>query len=317
MADAKKETHSPTAGSSISAHREAAKWIVASAAAVGALLVAGLEFADIGRLAALRDWLWVWFLAGLGATLVGLYYIYGVIEAGAAVMAGQSLSLSDLLVSELEAEQSAMKRGAELDESGRIPVASVAAEDPLLGRLYDARESLFRGTSARSPGGLHDLFLATHEGLRTLDRGAAAHVDGLAYQPDAEGRAELRRYLHHLESLEAGLIGYAAMIGSRGSYDTLRRRLRNSAGVVVVVIAIVAVASSHGVDVDDVAEPTAVVVYPVGTGGGDICFGEADGRSGWVMPGSWERPVVVMEPTIDCPAESASVDTDDYVLIPD
>jgi hypothetical protein len=65
------EPQAPSLRASASALRDTTRWIITAAAALASLLIAGLRFADIGRLSPAHGWYWLG-IAGSGLALVSV-----------------------------------------------------------------------------------------------------------------------------------------------------------------------------------------------------------------------------------------------------
>ncbi|GIH19273.1 hypothetical protein [Rugosimonospora africana] len=147
--------------SQLDALRSAAKWLLAAAAAVGALLVAGLQLTGIGQLS-IDSWrLYV----GLGAALTALAAVGYVIKAASTVLAQEWLTLADFT-----------------DDASGLPgprakrVRALADLRTVEKRLMSSRHELF-GYLAPTLAELHRKLHESHEVMWSADPASTAHQE--------------------------------------------------------------------------------------------------------------------------------------------
>jgi hypothetical protein len=200
-------------GARLEAVRSAAKWLLAAAAGVAALLVAGLQLTGLGKLP-LTSWRLYVALAAAAATLLAIGYI---IKTASIVLTQEWLTLSDFTD-----EVAGLSR-----PWGRRSSASVslqAVED----RLTNSRNELF-GHAAPTLGEFHRLLQEAQASARQTN------LDALARQEANERSNALRRTARDV--VQAANYYYAIDL-----FHALRARLAWAAVVGIVGMAVFAYA---------------------------------------------------------------------------
>lgn len=193
--------------------RAAAKWLLAAAAGVAGLLVAGLQLGSLGHLTSDDVIRLVIALLGLAIALVGVAVV---IQSAGALLGDEWLTLGQLSSADFQAR---------LNTPG--PRREVAAA--IYTEVESYREELYGGI-ATSMGDLYAVLARTNEQLRSNN--------GIDTDPQVIARAA------EVRAAVKNVVDYANYRRTRVRFDALRRALGWGGIAVVVGLVIFAVASN-------------------------------------------------------------------------
>jgi hypothetical protein len=212
--------------------REAAKWLLAAAAGVGGVLVAGLQLSQLGALGA-DQWLrMVIALTGLALALAGVGWV---ITRAAALLTEDWITLSQLTLEDFRRRLNRRAKPLKGD------VDSIYDD---IGRYG---EELY-GHVAVSPEELYQKLKDANRRARARQApGAAADAgDGSDADADAEIRAAV-----------VAVVEFANFRRTRADFEDLQRVLVKAAIVIVTGVVVFAIAAhSPGVDTDRSPQPS-------------------------------------------------------------
>lgn len=354
--------------SSQQAIRDATKWLVAAAAAVGAVVVAGLQLKDLpnGSLATSVAFL------GVGAALLAIVFILycaaGVLTAGYTTFG----ELTDLTGDPKYSRQ--MRKAAEWDKrlgphnkqrhSPKVPPNEYSKNASQTVRRWYHTAAYWAIYSARGLSLRHakDEDLRIDELISYLNvdtffftQGLAANINQLSRElrstdkeilslrgqragtvqdqdedlregEDAGGsfqdsdrralleKADWRR--EHLESAMVVLIAFANQRLLERRFRKLLLAIRFGGAVVVIGAAAFAAAPKLGEPQPlSIGQPIPVTITVVGNHLGKSCPPNTVLR-GVAIGGTWEQPIVVTEKAGACPAQQATIDHDQAIVVP-
>ncbi|MFD9885885.1 hypothetical protein ACFWZT_31020 [Streptomyces alboflavus] len=266
-------------GSSV---RAAARWMITAFAAIGALLVAGLQLQALGEIEDDR-----WLAAALASALLALVATGSVIVFASYVLVAPSLTWDDLI----RRETTAM---IALAQASGVQAPSAATDlDDLLRELVAATE--MRAAPLASP--------------RDLRQDLAAARQALAQNPSDDAR-QVR--VQQIEETAAVCLHHANAWQSRYRYKILIRVLI-PAGLLIAGCVVIFAWASHPPDkAPKVTKPISVSVYlleqPEEGARSEITASCAGKRlEGTAVAGTLSEPEVVTKPQPGCPAQRFTV----------
>lgn len=214
--------------------RGAAKWLLAAAAGVAGLLVAGLQLGSLGHLTSHEVFRLVIALVGLAMALAGVAFV--VWRAGA-LLSDEWLTLGQLSSADFQAR---------LRASGtRSGASAIYAE------METYREELYGGV-ATSLGDLYSALVRTNEEMRSSVTG---DLEPRAIARAAEVRAAVKN-----------VVDYANYRRTRARFDSLRRALGWGGSLVVAGLVLFAVASNPPLQGDKTpGQPSSPTSIPAST----------------------------------------------------
>jgi hypothetical protein len=198
--------------------RGAAKWLLAAAAGIAGLLVAGLQLGSLGHLTSHEVSRLVIALIGLTVALMGVAFV--VWRAGA-LLSDEWLTLGQLSSADFQARLKAL--------GTRSGASAIYAE------METYREELYGGV-ATSLGDLYSALVRTNEEMRSS---VGADLEPRIMARAAEVRAAVKN-----------VVDYANYRRTRARFDSLRCALGWGGSAVVVGLVIFAVASNPPLQAD-------------------------------------------------------------------
>jgi hypothetical protein len=210
--------------------REAAKWLLAAAAGVGGVLVAGLQLSKLGALGA-DQWLrMVIALIGLALALVGVGWV---IARAAALLTEDWITLSQLTIEDFRRR---------LNRRGKPLKGDV---DSIYDDIGKYGEELY-GHVAVSPEELYHKLKDANRRARARQAPGAAADAGDGSDADAEIRAAV-----------VAVVEFANYRRTRADFEDLQRVLVKAAIVIVTGVVVFAIAAhSPRVDTDRSPQPS-------------------------------------------------------------
>ena len=204
--------------------RSTAKWLVTAFAAIGAVLIAGLQLTDIGELQS-ENWLYlVLALAGLLGALLAVGYM---IRETVTILTVEWVTLADLAD---ETFEKILYEGK--DETIAAEKAELFA---LAERIKNVREELFAHT-APSIGKLHRHLHQANE--------AAAKVAGQERpQLSADDQAKIFGRARELRDATRAVVDYANYVRTLRLFTRLKKRLAGGGIAAAISIAVYAFAT--------------------------------------------------------------------------
>lgn len=315
----------PRAAASTAAIQTTAKWLVGAFAAVGGLIVAGLQ---LSALATTKD-------LPISQTLLALTaYAMSATATGVIVLLAARVLLPGFdSIDPIRERETKADIAAAAAADGRSP--RLAAEfDPLLLYLHRFRNATSRSGWGDTPGALAVNLDRLNDALANVRAGIAATIDARTWTK--EQRADLESEARLAEEDAATIVDLANRYEVERRYKHLRMALAWCGGIVVLAIPIFALAvrppdRSSDPDPVPISSPIQVLVVigkdaPVETLGlPPECRGGT--LSGAAVGGTLERPIVVTrtatvtvagtkEPVI-CPPARFRVSPPAVVAIPE
>jgi hypothetical protein len=261
--------------------------MIASASAVAAVLVAGLQVKDLGDLAGSSP---VRLVIAVGAASVALLLVLFVIAAAVRVLATPRLSVRDLSAREVKARAPGQEVRLE-------PVKDKLVQGVLERRTY----LLGQHESIRK---FYDEYGKTMDAQRQLLLGQAAHLGNREFDPKipedvtAVG-AMVRQAQYNAERLESA----AQLISAEMRFQGLASRLRFGGVAFVAAVLTFAWLTSTSQTGANVTNPTPVRIYVRDAAKAGLPRGcRASELQGIAVGGTFVQPNVVTEPAPGCPS---------------
>jgi hypothetical protein len=265
--------------------RDTVKRMIASASAVAAVLVAGLQVKDLGDLAGSSP---VRIAIAVGAASVALLLVLSVIAAAVRVLATPRLSVRDLSARELKAGASALQ----------VRVRPV--KDKLVQGVLERRTYLLG--QHESINDFYREYNATMNGQQQLIQGQVAHLGDRQFDPgipeDVTAVATLvRQAQYDAERLESA----AQLIFAEMRFQGLADRLRLGGVVFVAAVLTFAWVTSTSQTGANVTKPIPVQIYVRDAAKAGLPRGcRASELQGIAVGGTFAQPDVVTEPAPGC-----------------
>jgi hypothetical protein len=268
--------------------RDTVKWMIASASAVAAVLVAGLQVKDLGDLAGSSP---VRIAIAAGSASVALLLVLFVIAAAVRVLATPRLSVRDLSAREVKIA------GASALEVRVKPVKDKLVQGVLERRTY----LLGQHESIRE---FYDDYSATMNAQRQLLQGQVAHLGDRQFNagiPDdvAAVATLVRQAQYDAERLESA----AQLIFAEMRFQALAGRLRLGGVVFVAAVLTFAWVTNTSQTGANVTKPVPVQIYVRDAAKAGLPRGcRASELQGVAVGGTFTQPDVVTEPVPGCPS---------------
>ncbi|MFC8841088.1 hypothetical protein ACFT8Q_13390 [Streptomyces griseoincarnatus] len=270
--------------------RVAARWLVTSFAAVGAVLVAGIQLQNVTHITS------PWFLvAALLSVLVALLATGTVIVRASQVLVAPALTWSDLVRRESLLLIARQQASPAQHLSGEVP------EDPLLAKLAEITQ--MQPAQFTSPRDLREKLTGARKDLE------ASPSDGL------------REQVAQLEELAQSCLRYANAWQSQQMYLRLIKMLKRAGTLIVVCFVTFLWASKPSDEPPKVTKPFPVQVYVKDSRKALKSAGLDRACSGLILRGSavggeMDAPQVVTRPAGRCPASSFTVSDELGIAVP-
>jgi ElaB/YqjD/DUF883 family membrane-anchored ribosome-binding protein len=232
-----------------------AKWLVTAFAATGAVLLAGLNLTNLGRLTSDDR---VALAVAVIAAVTALVLVYLVILSASKVLTPSSVTLTDLKDRWIEATKAAAAE-ARTDMSDDELSELARGSDPVLVTIDQISFSLFRGLDVRTPV---ELNAALNQAYR--ERSVLTQTATRATIPESAAalRETLDARITELRAAEQRLVDYVEYAEVARTYrDLVRKRLPWCGIGIAVGIVVFAIASNPPVQPDSpITSPTPVTV---------------------------------------------------------
>ncbi len=280
--------------------RDTLKWLIASAAAAAAVLIATLQLKGFGQLAAagpLRQ------AAAAVAAAVALGTILFVVVGGARVLATPRLSVHDLADRELKAGGVTLTLRLE------------PLKDRLVQDVLEQRSYLLDGSETIAD--FYKRYLASMSVRAAVIAGnradlAGRHLDGAV----AADRELVEIIAAQNEAKVERLEAKAQFLEAQRRFEHLIRRFPLGGFVFVVAVIAFALLIPSPTSNDPVSRPTPVSVYlkaePVHYGFPESC--DKRQLNGIAVGGTFENPIIITEEAAGCPARV--LESSDLVAVP-
>ncbi|MCA1707483.1 MAG: hypothetical protein LC808_31130, partial [Actinobacteria bacterium] len=213
---------------------ETAKWIVAAFAAIGGLLIAGIQLPALGQL----EVGWGLVSAGL-AMAVALAAVGWVIFLATDVLTNRYSSLREVDQARLDSERKLNRRARRRLGSDAAAIPAFIYASGLFKQLPRDASYLFQDTEADDLAELYSLQTETHRIL-----------DGLLVAPSVEDRdgrlwtssdvADLQARAEQLDKAATRVVEYANDFTTRRAFRNLRRRIIIAGAVAAVAVSVFA-----------------------------------------------------------------------------
>jgi len=277
--------------SSLADLRASLKWLAASAGAVAAVLVAGLQLSDLGNLH------FAWMVLAVVAAGVAIAAVLLFLFGATAVITTRGRTVTELSNAEL----------------GTAPTNGAQGSDDSDLRWLAQRRTLLLGTAESISALYVDGLVAAQNAIRDLRAGKQATLGGRPLDPTKTD--DLAAAVAVRDEAEAGIRTVEAALlhrKTRDAFDSLMSNFKVGSWIFAVAVLAFAVAASVGTQADQVAitAPVPVTVYYSGTS--HPC---GNSRQGVALAGTWDAAVVALAPTATCPAERITA-TDGLVVVP-
>jgi hypothetical protein len=268
--------------------RDTVKWLIASAAAVTAVLVAAVQFKGLGQLASAN---FARQVTAATAAFAALIVILLVVVKGAQILATPHLSINDLVDRELQA--GGVTRN----------VRTSPLRDDLIQKILERRSYLLDAQQTISA--FYAEYLNLLRGRDAVVAGGTAVLAGR--QLDGSKQADIEtaeRFAALIERKVERLEGEAQFLAAQRRFRNLSRWFPFGGLVLVCAIVIMAILTTWPTTTVQISQPTRVTIYlkanPAHYGLPASCTKRE--FSGVAVGGTFVQPIVITSESAGCPA---------------